>query len=843
MIIAKKIQVFQYAFIVAASLLILFSMEDIDFQGSVFFHTLMESLATILAFAIGVLALIRFYGRADHRYLYIGAGFVGTAFLDGYHALVTSSFFLGIMPTEYSSLVPWSWSASRFFLAFLLLLDALFIFGQTKKYKYLFPPKTVFVFTFAITVLFVYLFAFFPLPDISAKESIIARPIDLVVGFIFLLSLILHLINKRWMSHSFDHWMILFLLVSVITQIGFMSSSEQVNDTAFNLAHLLKKLSYFIILIGLLISLYRSYRALTIELLHSKELELVVGEKMKLHQESEKRFRAIADFTSGWEVWHSPNGVIIYTNPASVEFTGYTVEDFLTRKINMLQLLAPEQADEIIDHFATISVTDGIGDIEFLIEKKDGAEVWISQKFQSTFDEFGNFTGRRESNRDITEQKHQEVLIWQQANIDTLTGLANRDQFQACLEREIERTIRDKTTLAVLMIDLDGFKHINDTYGHTFGDRVIVVVAERIKSCIRKFDVAGRFGGDEFNVIITQLLYQKTIENVCKKILVEILRPIKIKGTSVQVGCSIGVSLFPNDENDPVKLIRDADLAMYSAKQAGRGTYRFFNTELQLKSSKRVSLHQDLVSAIENEYFELWYQPIFDVKTKQIVYAEALLRLNHPEKGYLPPIDFIPVAEETGLIIEIGNWVFERVIHDIGKNLLDPGTLKKIFINLSARQFHDVGRKFDWLHEQAKQLNFKPSMLCMEITERVILEPDETVTANLKKLRDYGFDIAIDDFGTGYSSLAYIQKYDAEYLKIDKSFIDKINEDHCGLALVEAIIAMAKKLDISVIAEGIEHAEQLSILSMSGCDFAQGFLLAKPMRLKELTSFMDAQKV
>ncbi|MBD3633301.1 MAG: EAL domain-containing protein [Methylophaga sp.] len=836
-------KIIQYTSVVLLLLLLSVFSTRYDWHGSIELHTLMETIATILALTVGILSLIRYYGRSETQYLYIGAGFVGTAFLDGYHALVTSSFFLVYMPTQYADLVPWSWSASRFFLSFFILIHAAFVLRKAQQTESNVSPQNVYLVTFLMTLTFFLLFAWFPLPEISSKDNFVARPFELIPGLFFILSLIAHLMAGHWKTHNFDHWVVLFLIVSLMTQTAFMPFSHEVNDSAFNLAHLLKKASYCIVLIGLFISLYKSYQALSKELNNSRTLELALSEKAEMFEQSEKKFRAIADFTSGWELWHSPNGDVIYTNPACHEFTGYCEEDFTSGRLKVSDLLASGQSDEVLKHFKTIQPSDGIGDIEFLIEKKNGEQIWISQIFQSTFDEDGEFSGRRESNRDITEKKKQATLIWQQANIDPLTGLANRVQFQSALEREIERTQRNQTSLAVLMIDLDDFKHINDTEGHSFGDKVIVAVADRIKSSIRKFDVAGRFGGDEFNVIITQLTHQRTIDNICSKLLREIQQPIKINKKSIRLGCSIGVSLYPNDENDSEKLIRDADLAMYSAKHAGRGTYRFYSSELQENSTRRMSMHEDILDALENNYLELWYQPIIDLDSNKAKFAEALIRLNHPEKGYLPTAEFISVAEDTGAIIQLGDWVFARVIDDVSSYLEQLQFLEKIFINLSARQFHETNLQFEKFIEQAEVHRVKPGYFCMEITERVILEPNNFVSDNLAKLRQAGMNIAIDDFGTGYSSLAYIQRYDADFLKIDKTFINNITKSGRDLALVEAIVAMSKKLNISVVAEGVENAEQMNILRKAGCDFAQGYFIAKPMPLKQFMEFESLKTV
>lgn len=440
--------------------------------------------------------------------------------------------------------------------------------------------------------------------------------------------------------------------------------------------------------------------------------------------------------------------------------------------------------------------------------------------------------------RDVTQKKEADDLIWKQANFDTLTGLPNRRMLRERLEHEIRQADRARCSLGVLLIDLDHFKEINDTLGHKVGDDLLVEAARRISACTRESDTVARLGGDEFIVVLTRLNDARHAENVASKIIARLVEPFQLQDTVGYVSASLGITTYPQDAQDVEDLLKSADQAMYVAKRQGRNRFSHFTQGLQTAAYERQRLINDLREAIAQDGFHLHFQPIVDVATGHIHKAEALVRWDHPLRGVIQPEEFIPMAEETGLIVQLGDWVFHEAARWAERwAALIPGF--QVSVNVSPVQFRAeaAGSRASWIARARDPLMPRHSLV-IEITEGLILHTDVDVMSVLASLRAVGIEVAIDDFGTGYSSLAYLHRFDVDLLKIDQAFVASLDKDGGETALCEAIIVMAHKLGVKVVAEGVETQRQADLLAGAGCDSMQGYLYSRPIPPEQLEAIL-----
>jgi diguanylate cyclase (GGDEF)-like protein len=433
---------------------------------------------------------------------------------------------------------------------------------------------------------------------------------------------------------------------------------------------------------------------------------------------------------------------------------------------------------------------------------------------------------------DITERRRAEAKIAHLARHDMLTNLPNRVLFREHLENAFDR-IQPGRGFAVHCLDLDHFKTVNDTLGHPIGDELLKLVAVRLVEAVPKTDFIARIGGDEFAVVQTGVDRPEQCSQLASRIVELVSRPYDIDGRHIVIGASIGIAIAPNDGVNPDLLLKNADMALYLAKEDGRGTHRFFEREMDKRLQLRRALEIDLRKAIANGEFEVYYQPILYLQTGKISGFEALLRWNHPERGMIPPLDFIPLAEETGLILPLGEWVLRTACAHAAKW---PQAIA-VAVNLSAMQFK--GRNLVQLTLNALASSGLPaSRLELEITESVLLQDETHVLSLLHQLRDIGVRISMDDFGTGYSSLAYLRNFPFDKIKIDRSFVrDMLVRKDCQ-AIVRAVVGLARSLGITTIIEGIETKEQLAGAKADGCDEGQGYLFAKPMPEPKVAEFL-----
>lgn len=441
---------------------------------------------------------------------------------------------------------------------------------------------------------------------------------------------------------------------------------------------------------------------------------------------------------------------------------------------------------------------------------------------------------------DLVRKKTSDAM-WYQANYDSLTGIPNRRMFNDRLQQALKKRWPVGTVGALLLLDLDNFKDINDLYGHALGDRLLIQVVQRFSDAIRESDTIARLGGDEFIIILEGLRQFSEVSRVAEQILESIQTPFQIDNHVIYSSFSIGATVFPTDSEDAEQLISFADQAMYAAKKGGKNRYAFFTPGMQELTAYRSKLAMDLRLAIKQDELVVYFQPVIDFATSRVVKAEALLRWQHPEKGMISPLDFIPIAEETGQIIPIGNWVFSRAANYVQYLRENFDENFAISVNKSPVQFReDPKHQMGWL-DYLKSIGLPPSAIIVEITESSVMDDVEKVGSMLKIIQKEGVELALDDFGTGYSAMAYLQRFDFDYLKIDQSFVRTMRCDSDELSMVEAIIVMAKKLGIKVVAEGVETSEQAELLRLAGADFGQGFFFSGPVAPNQLERLLRQQ--
>lgn len=506
----------------------------------------------------------------------------------------------------------------------------------------------------------------------------------------------------------------------------------------------------------------------------------------------------------------------------------------------LVEFILPEDQKSYMDlHKSVCEGSNGV--LEFRVQGKRGTQRWLETHATPLRNGNGEIIALLGITRDITERKQSDQLIWKQANFDLLTALPNRFMFYDRLDQEIKKAYRDSELLALFFIDLDRFKEVNDTLGHQLGDLLLVEAARRVVSCVRESDTVARLGGDEFTVILSQLQDPHYIDKIARNIIVKLAEPFSLNGelSQIYISASIGITFYPSDGVQVEQLLRNADQAMYVAKNAGRNRYSYFTPAMQAQAQRRLSLLNDLRGALGANQFMLYFQPIVEMTTGRIIKAEALLRWNHPKRGIVGPMDFIPLAEETGLIVSIGDWVFQEAARWASRwhTLVTNGI--QVSINMSPVEFQSeaisIAGRLAYLHE----MGLSGHSVVIEITEGLLLNADPGITDKLIQFRDANIEVAIDDFGTGYSALSYLKKFDIDYLKLDQSFVRDLATDPSDMALSEAIIVMAHKLGLKVIAEGVETMEQRDMLANVGCDYAQGYLFSRPVAPAEFEALLS----
>ena len=542
--------------------------------------------------------------------------------------------------------------------------------------------------------------------------------------------------------------------------------------------------------------------------------------------QSDARFRSLLALSSDW----------YWEQDAQLKFTEVAGIDNARDRLDVAQLLSETSFDQghglneadLARYKSLTAARQPFKDIVQTVRDADGEWRFISFSGEPVFDREGGFAGYRGIARDVTQTRRAEERIRRLAHFDELTGLPNRTMFMHTLQRAFSLAQRRNKQFALFFIDLDRFKNINDSLGHEAGDRLLQDVARRLRQHRRESDTVARLGGDEFVVLVEDCADSRELTAIAQNILNAVGRPYTLSGREYHVTGSIGISTYPADGLDPASLLKNADIAMYLAKDRGKNNFQFYSPQQNAHSFERLALESALRHALERREFVLHYQPKIEIRTNRIVGVEALLRWNHPDLGTVTPTQFIPLAEETGLIVPIGRWVLRTACAQSAAWRSDglPGV--RIAVNLSARQFSDDGLIGD-ISDALAEAALPPEGLELEITESMVMQNPERAVSTLSRLRELGISVSIDDFGTGYSSLGYLKRFPIDNVKIDRSFIKDLPHDTDDAAITRAVIAMAQSLRIRVVAEGVETREQLEFLRAHECDECQGYFVSRPL--------------
>jgi len=524
---------------------------------------------------------------------------------------------------------------------------------------------------------------------------------------------------------------------------------------------------------------------------------------------------------------------IEYANRAFTVLTGYLQQELINKTPAILH---SHYTDDDTQNEISRTIKAGrewSGQIRN--QRKDGSLYWALQSITPIKNDDGEVTHYVSTSEDNTDLYDAQQTIEQLAFYDPLTNLPNRRLLSDRLQQALEHAQRYQDQIvAVMVFDLDNFKTVNDSLGHNYGDDLLKHVAQIFQSQVRSEDTVSRQGGDEFTIILAGMKQIEKIADIADNILQKLSQPINLSGHQVVIGTSIGIAVYPNDANSYDELLRNADMAMYHAKDEGKNNFQFFMPEMNKQAHNRLLLENKLRNAIEEDHFQLFYQPQIDLKTGAIIGTEALIRWFDPEQGMISPAEFIPLAEDTGLIGQIGDWVIEAACRDM-KALHAKGFPQlKVAINVSAFQFRHGEHLTEVIRKTLEQYQYPAELLALELTESILIDDIKETLSILNSMRSLGITLAIDDFGTGYSSLSYLKQFPIDVLKIDQSFIRDITTDASDKAIVSAIIAMAQQLDIGVLAEGVETAEHQAFLQSQGCDYVQGYLYCKPIPADEL---------
>jgi len=567
-----------------------------------------------------------------------------------------------------------------------------------------------------------------------------------------------------------------------------------------------------------------------------------VGENARLvseraARENEARFRALVQHSTDVIAIVDVDGVIRFVSPAVTTIFGYAPEDLLGHK--MTEFLHHESARDAISLLVSAAANPGVTQpAEWKVRHRDGRLLSVETVGTNLLSE-PTVGGIVLNTRDISERKALEKQLTHQAFHDPLTGLANRVLFLDRVSHALSLVRRHDQMLAVLFVDLDGFKTINDSLGHAAGDRLLAVVASRLQTCVRTSDTVARLGGDEFALLIEDATDDQAAAEVADRIAASVRHPILIEGKEVFMTASIGIATA-KDEGSAADLLRNADMAMYVAKSRGKARWERFEPGMHLKALERLDLEAELRHALDTaDQFVLLYQPIVQLQTGEVKGIEALVRWNHPQRGMLTPVQFIPLAEETGLIVQLGRWVLREACRQaqVWQATRTGGPPLTLTVNVSGYQLQYDGVVAD-VRAALADSGLDPRNLVLEITESVLMQQNETILERLRALKAVGVRLAIDDFGTGYSSLGYLQRFPIDILKIDKAFIDDIGASGVEPALVRAIIALGDTLQLQTIAEGIELRQQWHGLRELGCEMGQGFLFARPVSVGQIDALL-----
>lgn len=556
-------------------------------------------------------------------------------------------------------------------------------------------------------------------------------------------------------------------------------------------------------------------------------------------RESEEKFRQLADnIPEIFWITDVRQRKLHYLSPGFETLTGTRLADVMRRPRSWLQVVHPEDRERV--RLARKGLPRAEYNIEYRIVLADGSVRWVHDQAFPVRDAMGEVYRIAGIGADVTHRKEAEEKLVYLAHYDGLTGLPNRVLFFDRLKQTLAQAGRRGVRAAVMFLDLDRFKVVNDTLGHAIGDELLRHVAQRLSGCVRVGDTVCRFSGDEFVLIVNDLAEAEDARLIAQKVLQAFVDPFRVCGHEIFVSTSIGISMYPTDCEDEQALLKDADTAMYRAKESGRNNFQFYTREMNARAMYRLKLENSLRHALERGEFRLHYQPKACLHTGRVTGVEALLRWERPDHGLVAPADFVPLLEDTGLIVPVGEWVIAEACRQIALWRASGREPVSVAINISARQFaaRNLGETVKRvLDEHAAN----PRYIELELTESLLMVNTEEAVRTLEYLKALGLKLSIDDFGTGYSSLSYLKRFPIDALKIDRSFIDEITTDVGDATITRAVIGMAHNLGLKVVAEGVETEEQIAFLSANGCDEAQGYYFARPRPAGEITEWLGRE--
>lgn len=573
--------------------------------------------------------------------------------------------------------------------------------------------------------------------------------------------------------------------------------------------------------------------------LGDEECLLVIAQDVTERRQAEmhmKKLSSALEQTADAVMIANREGILEYVNHAFVVTTGYPVEEVLGKRPNILN--SGKQGTEFYRELWNTILAGRVYSDVFINKRKDGSFYYEEKTITPLKDGNGAITHFVSTGHDITERMQTQERLQFLAHHDVLTGLPNRSLFLDRLKQSLSQARWHKRLVAVLFFDADRFKNINDTLGHDVGDQLLQAIAQRLVGSLRERDTVARFGGDEFVMVLNDIASSSDVGQLAKKILAAMQPPFVVNNVTLHVTASIGISLFPADGEEAGGLLSKADVAMYRAKDLGRNHYQFYSTEMGARALERLSMENSLRLALERDQFVLHYQPQVDVSDGRIIGVEALLRWQHPDTGLVSPLEFIPLLEETGLIIPVGEWVLHTACAQLAQ-WRKNGCDLRMAVNLSSIQFNSPGL-LQVITDTLVANQLSPECLELEITESILMRRDGSAAAILMSLDEMGIHLGLDDFGTGYSSLSYLRRFPIHTLKIDRSFIRDIPDDAEDSAITHAIIVMGKTLKLELIAEGVETKIQADYLQSLGCHIMQGFLFSQPLPAVEVTKLLAA---
>jgi diguanylate cyclase (GGDEF)-like protein/PAS domain S-box-containing protein len=557
-----------------------------------------------------------------------------------------------------------------------------------------------------------------------------------------------------------------------------------------------------------------------------------------LRERGERRFRSLVQNSTDVITLVDAGGAVKFVSPSVEPVAGYRSDEVIGR--NLFDTIHPEDVGSTRDHIReALGAEGGLATLDFRMRNANGAWRWVEGSASNLLHD-PDVAAVVINYRDVTERKALEDQLTHQAFHDPLTNLANRALFRNRLEHALSHQNRNHALLAVMFMDIDDFKMVNDSLGHEAGDKLLVEVAKRLQATLRSSDTAARLGGDEFALLVEILSHPEDTAKVAERVIEAVREPFEVVGRHLSIHASVGIAIAVPGHEDTDQLLRNADVAMYRAKSHGKGRYEFYEPAMHTAVLERLELKADLEEALANQEFVLHYQPIVALDEQRIVGLEALLRWRHSTKGMIAPARFIPLAEDTGLIVPLGRWVLWEACRQTRSWQLRHGNLRplSVAVNLSAKQLADAGLVRD-VRACLRESGLAANDLTLEITESLLMEDIAVTLSRLTELKEVGVMLAVDDFGTGYSSLSYLQRFPIDRLKIDKAFVDGVGFGDERSALARAVVQLGDSLNLSAVAEGIETSDQVSELVSLKCEFGQGYYFAKPLPPEAIDAMLD----